>query len=283
MLGSFWDYNRHAGFGMIFNGPGERRISMKGKKWGKGISLGVFRCIRWLVKLFYPKIRLEGTENLPDGPCVVAGNHAQMNGPIACELYLPGDRAIWCAGEMMKLRDVPAYAYADFWSGKPKGVRWFYKGLSYVIAPLAVCVFNNAHTIAVYRDARGAGTFRNTVRRLEEGAKVVIFPEGKEKRNRIVNQFQDKFVDVARLYHKRTGKALPFVPVYVAPRLKTIYFGKPVRYRPEEPAGLERQRVAEALMRAVTELAEELPVHTVVPYDNIPSKRYPASKPQEAE
>ena len=283
MLGSFWDYNIHAGFGMIFNGPDERRSSMKQKKRRKGISSGVFRCIRWFVKRLYPRIRLEGTENLPDGPCIVAGNHAQMNGPIACELYLPGDRAIWCAGEMMKLWDVPAYAYADFWSGKPRGVRWFYKGLSYVIAPLAVCVFHNAHTIAVYRDARGAGTFRNTVRRLEEGAKVVIFPEGKGKRNRIVNQFQDKFVDVARLYHRRTGEALPFVPMYVAPRLKTLYFGKPVLYQPKEPAALERQRVVEALMQAVTDLAEGLPVHTVVPYDNIPTKHYPTNKPQEAE
>lgn len=256
---------------------------MKHQKEGTGFSRWVFRCIRWFVKLLYPKIKLVGTENLPDGPCVVAGNHAQMNGPIACELYLPGDRAIWCAGEMMHLRDVPAYAYADFWSGKPKRVRWFYKGLSYFIAPFSVCVFQNAHTIAVYRDARGAGTFRNTVRRLQAGAKVVIFPEGKERRNQIVNQFQDKFVDVARLYYKQTGHALPFVPVYVAPRLKTLFFGKPVLYRPGEPAALERRRVAEALMQAVTELAERLPLHTVVPYDNIPVKQYPTNKPQEAE
>lgn len=256
---------------------------MKQRKRKGRVSYVVFRFIRWLVKLLYPKIKLEGTENLPDGPCIVAGNHAQMNGPIACELYLPGRRAIWCAGEMMKLRDVPAYAYDDFWRDKPKGIRWFYKALSYCIAPLSVCVFNNAHTIAVYRDARGAGTFRKTVRCLEEGAKVVIFPEGREKRNQIINQFQDKFVDTARLYYKRTGKTLPFVPMYVAPRLKTLYFGKPVFYRNGGQAGLERRRVTEALMQAVTELAEDLPVHTVVPYDNIPSRRYPTNKPQEAE
>ena len=33
----------------------------------------VFRVIRWLVWLFSPKYQLEGTENLPDEPCVIVG------------------------------------------------------------------------------------------------------------------------------------------------------------------------------------------------------------------
>ena len=56
---------------------------------------------------------------------------------------IPGDHAVWCNAEMMHLKEVPDYAYRDFWSLKPKAVRWFYRLLSYVIAPLSVCVFNN--------------------------------------------------------------------------------------------------------------------------------------------
>ena len=96
---------------------------------------GLYRVIRWFVWQLSPKYRLEGTENLPDEPCVIVGNHSQMFGPIAGELYIPVKHDVWCAGEMMHLKEVPAYAYRDFWSGKPKTVRWLYKIFSYAVAP----------------------------------------------------------------------------------------------------------------------------------------------------
>lgn len=239
-----------------------------------------FRILRRLVLLFYPKIGIEGVENLPDEPCVIVANHTQMNGPIVCELYLPNDRAIWCASPMMYLKEVPAYAYQDFWSAKPKAVRWFYKLLSYVIAPLSVCVFNNAHTIPVFRDTRLITTFRRSMERLDEGANVVVFPECAQPHNQIVNTFQEKFIELARLYYKRTGKELCFVPMYIAPKLKTMYLGAPVRYDSKAPTAEERRRICECMMERITEMAVKLPRHTVVPYSNMPKKQYPMNIPE---
>lgn len=241
----------------------------------------LYKCIKGLVKLFYPRIRVSGTEHLPAEPCILVGNHSKMNGPIACELYIPGKHAIWCAGQMMVLKEVPAYAYQDFWSGKPKWSQWFYKLLSCIIAPFSVCVFNNAHTIPVYHDNRALGTFKKTVAALQEGASVVIFPEKAEDYNHILCQFQDKFIDVAKLYYKRTGKALDFVPLYIAPALKTMYLGEPIRFCPENPMAEERQRICDYLMASITDIAVSLPEHTVVPYRNIPKKDYPTNIPKE--
>ena len=92
----------------------------------------LFRAIKYLVRLFYPKIEVVGMENLPDEPVVIVGNHTQMHGPIACELYLPDNCYTWCAGQMMKLKEVPSYAYEDFWHLKPKWIRWFFKIVSYL-------------------------------------------------------------------------------------------------------------------------------------------------------
>ena len=160
----------------------------------------LYRIIKWLVWLFYPKMEVVGTENLPEEPAVIVGNHTQMNGPIACELYFPGNRYTWCAGQMMQLKEVPGYAFQDFWSRKPKWTHPFYKALSYLIAPLSVCVFNNADTIPVYRDARIITTFKKTVTRLTEGASIVVFPEHDVAYNHIVYEFQDRFIEVAKLY-----------------------------------------------------------------------------------
>lgn len=241
----------------------------------------IYRGIKWLVRVCYPRMEVVGAENLPEGPAVIVGNHAQMNGPIACELYLPGEHDTWCAGEMMNLKEVPAYAYRDFWSQKPWYSRWFYRLLSYVIAPLSVCVFNNANTIGVYHDSRIISTFKNTVKRLQAGSRVVIFPEHDAPYNQILCEFQDRFIDVAKLYYKKTGRALSFVPLYIAPKLKTMYFGNPIQFAPDAPIAEERRRICDYLMQEITEIAVSLPEHTVVPYRNIPKKLYPSNIPKE--
>ena len=89
-----------------------------------------------MIRLFYRKPRFEGTENLPDEPCVILGNHTQMNGPIISELYFPGKNSIWCAGQMMHWGEVAEYAFTDFWSFKPKIFHPFFRLLSWIITPL---------------------------------------------------------------------------------------------------------------------------------------------------
>lgn len=241
----------------------------------------LYQFIRGLVKLFYPKTEVVGTETLPEEPLIVVANHAQMNGPIANELYFPGDKYIWCAGEMMHMKEVPAYAYKDFWSRKPKYIRWFYKLLSYVIAPLSVCVFTNAHTIAVYHDMRLISTFRETVEKLLAGSRVIIFPEHDVPHNHILCEFQDKFIDIAKTYYKKTEKELAFVPMYIAPTLKKMYLGTPIRFDSSASIKEERKRICDHLMNEITGIACNLPEHTVVPYNNIPKKDYPLNIPKE--
>lgn len=237
----------------------------------------LYKVARWLLWFFYRDYRVEGEENLPEGPAVIVGNHSQMHGPIACEFYFPGYHHTWCAGQMMKLKDVPAYAYEDFWSQKPPLCRPFYKLLSYLIAPLAVLVFTNANTIPVYRDRRIAITLKRTIRKLQEGARVVIFPEEDKKYNAILYQFQEGFVDVARLYQKCADSGLPFVPLYIAPNLKTMYIGKPIYFDSAAPIDEERERICTYLMEEITRIARSLPTHKVVPYRNIPKRLYPTN------
>lgn len=235
----------------------------------------------WEIKRCVNLFGGHGAENLPSEPVILVGNHSQMHGPIAVELYCPGSHCTWCAGQMMHLKEVPGYAFQDFWSQKPKWTHPGYKLLSYVIAPVSVCVFNNANTIPVYRDARIISTFKKTVNALMEGTSVVVFPEHDVKYNHILYDFQDKFIDVARLYGKKSGKALNFVPMYIAPNLKKIYFGKPIPFCPANPMAEERERICTYLMRQITEIACGLPEHIVVPYRNIPKKYYPSNIPKE--
>lgn len=236
----------------------------------------------WLVWVFYPKTTVEGQENLPEEASIIVGNHSQANGPIVAELYFPGKRSIWCAGQMMSVKEVPDYAYHDFWDEKPKALKPLFRLLSYIIAPFAACVMRCGDTIAVYRDTRIINTFRDTVKKLQAGNHIIIFPECKKGYNQILCRFQENFVDVAKLYYKRTGTELNFVPMYLAPKLRKIYFGKPIRFNAQAPIAEERHRICQALMDSITEIAEGLPEHIVVPYPNIPKKDYKTNHSTEA-
>ena len=238
----------------------------------------IFKIVRWLVRLFYGKTDIVGIENLPEKDAVIVANHTQMNGPIVGELFMPENCYIWCAGQMMKMKEVPQYAFTDFWSQKPKWTHPFFKALSYIIAPLASCLFNNARTIAVYRDNRVLSTFRESVNMLKCGANLLIFPEKDETYNNILYKFQENFIDVARLYYKKTGTELTFVPMYVAPKLKKMYIGKGIKFNSQNDIADERTKIAQYLADEITEIARNLPEHIVIPYRNIPKKNYLTNK-----
>lgn len=244
----------------------------------KKISRYIYKFVVWFLKIIYKKYEFVGLENVPNEPVIFVGNHSQTHGPLVSELYFPFEIRTWCAGEMMKLKEVPAYTYKDFWSDKPKSVRWFYKISSYLIAPLSVILFNNTKTIPVYHDTRILKTFKSTLSNLQEGKSILIFPEYREKHNHIVCDFQKKFVDVAKMYYNKYGKCLNFVPFYLAPELREIHFAKPITYCPDNDIHDERNRICEYLMETITETATSLPIHTVVPYRNVDKKQYPKNK-----
>ena len=237
----------------------------------------IFPYLLRFVKWVYPTYTVEGRDNRPQEPCLIIGNHAQIHGPVACELYFPDKRFTWCAAEVKDMKTAQPYAYEDFWSKKPASVRWLFKGLSYVVAPLLVYIHVNARTIGVYHDHRVMTTFRETIRHLEEGDNIVVFPEKAVENNNILCQFQEGFVDTARLYFRRTGKRLAFVPMYVAPSLHKLYLGAPVYYNEETPMEEERRRICAEMTQRITDMAKSLPRHTVTPYLNVPKKEYPSN------
>lgn len=115
---------------------------------------------------------------------------------------------------------------------------------------------------------------------LSEGEHIVIFPEHDVKHNHIVYDFQDRFIDVARMYYRKSGVELSFVPLYIAPNLKKLCYGKPIKFDHTAPIEDERRRICDYLMNEITSIAESLPEHTVVPYRNIRKKDYPSNKSQ---
>lgn len=239
----------------------------------------LYRIIYKIVSLVYPKIEIIGKENIPAEACIIVGNHCQMHGPICVELNFPGNRYTWCVGQLMNKKEAQAFAFMDFWSHKPKYSRWFFKILSHVAAPLIALVLSSAQTIPVYRDNRAVATFKITAKCLAEGATIFIFPEHAVPHNNVISDFQDRFIDVAKLHHKRTGHEICFVPMYLSPELHKLCIGKPTRFNSAAPLDEERQRIRHYLMDEASRMGLSLPPHTVIPFRPGSKKDYPKNTP----
>ncbi len=120
----------------------------------------IYKILYFFINLFFRPMKTVGLENLPDEPVILVGNHSQMNGPLYSELRLDIPHETWCAGPLMHWKEAADYAFADFWSFKPRWTHPFYRLLSFLITPIAVCLFNNAHTIPVFHDVRLRQTYR---------------------------------------------------------------------------------------------------------------------------
>lgn len=238
-----------------------------------------FRFAVKIIKLFYRKRKYIGIENLPEEPCIIIGNHSQIHGPLTTEIYYPRKKAIWCTWEMRELKEVPKYAQTIFWPNKRKGTRWFYKLLSYIIAPIASYALSRADTLPVYRDKRLIVTLKKSLTALNNGEDVVIFPETDDGYNNIINELQEGFLQVAKFYYSKYKKELNIVPMYNAATLKTVIFGKPIKFDSTKPVEEQNTKVLNYLKEELTKIALSLPRHKVIPFLNRCSKKdYPYSK-----
>ena len=240
----------------------------------KGFSYGCYKIVRKLLLTFYPKIKFYNLEKLPEDPCVIIANHCQITGAFSCDLFFPGEKAIWCAGEMCHKEQVADFALKDFFKYKPEKLKWLYKFQAWALKPILPFLFNNSSTIPVYRGFEVARTFNNTIKALEEGKNVIIFPESFDEYNNIVNKFHEGFVDIGKMYYNKTGKALAFAPMYLAPKLKSAYMEDPIYYDPSCSVKDERKRLCAYLEDTITAKGRSLPKHKVIPHNNIPKKQY---------
>ena len=255
-----------------------RNNKVKNSKKTKKRKNWLFKFLSKIVSGIYGKKKLVGLENIPTEPAIIVGNHAQIHGPLSAELKFPYKKSIWCIGALMNMKEAPAYAMDDFFKYKSKKPLWFYKMLAYISAVVSVYMYKHADVIGVYKDLRGITTFKKSLRAIKDGDHIIIFPECHTEFNEIVNEFQTKFVDLARLYFKDSGKEISFVPMYNAAKLKTIVFGKPIKFDSSAPIDEQRKTVCDYLKNQITIMAKELPEHTVIPYANISKKKYPKSK-----
>lgn len=186
--------------------------------------------MRFLYKLFYD-FRIEGAENIPqDKPVVLASNHRSYADPVI--LTMP-----------MKL-PVSYMAKEELFKNKLFG--WFIRKLG---------------AFPVVRGSGDMSVIDDSIRILESGRNLVIFPEGTRSKDGRVGKGK---TGVALIAAKSGADVVPCGIIFEGEKLRfrsklTLRFGKPIKAE-ELAVGDDRNElkaVKKRIMSAITELVEQ--------------------------
>ncbi len=227
--------------------------------------------IRALLALLRPFFRheLKGVENIQqddDNPIVFLCNHGELYGPIACMLNIPVPIRPWSISEMVVDKDeVAAYVHKYTISRQkwlPEKLKW---PIANLIGPLSVWVMGQLESIPVYRNKLRElmKTFTLSVEAMEAGDNLLIFPEnpdgveqGKGYERQGVGEMFRGFAMLAPIYYNKTGKRCRFLPMFAHKNARTMSFGTAIAYDPDTPPNEERDRIVDAVVRQMQEMAE---------------------------
>ena len=170
-----------------------------------------------LVRCFIPKLRPEWEVPYDGAPCVFVANHDRALGPLemATRFPLRENTHIWIYDAPLHRKTTPAYVRQDHWWNENGRLAPLWNAVippvvSWVLPPILRSVPN----VPVYHDARAVTTVKESLRLLQAGKNIVIFPEiptgfGEHDPEKI----NEGWLMLLSMYEKRTGRPLKVWPV----------------------------------------------------------------------
>jgi 1-acyl-sn-glycerol-3-phosphate acyltransferase len=213
-----------------------------------------------LVRGYFVRSRAFIAEAPCEAPVIFIANHEQSFGPVAAMASLPKPLLPWVAHQITDRRLCPPYLEDDFVRPEVRLLPPLSTILARIIGRICVRIMHDIAAIPVYRQSRRiAETILQSVRRLEQGKRLLIFPEMPNQRwNDILCEFDTGFVAVAKTFFERTRTAVCFIPVAVNRRMRSLRLGAPVIFDPTLTYHVERTRIREELKRRICALYLEM-------------------------
>jgi len=223
-----------------------------------------FKVIR---KIFF-RSTLRGRRHLAaGGPVIMVANHAGSLGPVSVITTVPVKTYPWVTHEVTDLQTVARRIQAYFLERELHLRPPVSEFLGRAIGRICVGLMKDIGAIPVYPKSRKmTSTFQLSLRLLGEGKNILVFAEDSRRPlNEAICEFGTGFIHLAKLYYRKTRKAIRFIPVAVNKKGRGILVGAPIRFDPTNPFPLERDRLKRELESSVSMLYRELEGHGLEP------------------
>lgn len=172
------------------------------------------RLARWTLRCLSP--RYEAKVEAPAQPTIYVCRHLNMHGPYTTLKWLPFQVHPFSLSvffdDETAIRHYREYTFSAR-RGK-KAPRFSLR--AWVLGKITVRLLRSFQAAPVFRDNRSISTIRQALKYLERGDSMIIWPD------KAYTQGYDQpcelysgFLYLGELYRMKTGRQLPFVPLYV--------------------------------------------------------------------
>ena len=218
-----------------------------------------FRCFKQFLKLFVRKPEIVSLGGKPEERAIVVSNHSAASGLLTLELYYPNFFIPWGTFEMCQnYRGRFRYLNTVYYRQKKK----YPAPVSFVFAAVAAAVtrgvYKGMQLLPSYPDARLLGTIRKSVRILDEGKSVLIFPEdSSDGYKELLTEYYAGFVFLAKTYRRLRGVDLPVYNCYFHKKKRLLIIDRPVYLKELFDRGMNEHEIAAFFKDRVNALARE--------------------------
>jgi 1-acyl-sn-glycerol-3-phosphate acyltransferase len=213
-----------------------------------------------LVKLFIP--RLEVQWEVPDDgePCIFVANHERATGPLemAANFPLRQQSHIWIYAAPLSRKTTPEYVRQDhWWDENGKLAPLWNAVIPPIVSLILPPILRSAPHVPVYHDGRAATTMKESLRLLQSGKNLVIFPEiptgfGEHDPEKI----NEGWLMMLPMYEKRAGKSLKIRPVRLDLAEKRMIIRAPFGMNPDVPLRDQVPELSRKVLQGIFESEE---------------------------
>jgi 1-acyl-sn-glycerol-3-phosphate acyltransferase len=191
----------------------------------------VWRVLQWIcqtVFAFWLEFRARGIENLPSGPALLIANHQSFLDPLLIGLPLQRPVSFLARDTLFKV-------------------------------PVIGWILRSTYVMPIRRESAGTESLRVSLKRLEDGYLVGVFPEGTRSRDGRLGPMKPGFVALVRRAQvplipvavSGAFEAMPRGAVLLRPRRVRVVFGTPISV--DELAAFQGRGSEAGLVSLVTE------------------------------
>lgn len=186
-------------------------------------------------------------------PLILVCNHIGSYGPVSIISALPSKLYPWVAHEVTEIRKVARHLQREFTELELKLRPPLSIWLARLIGRICVAIMRSIEAIPVYAGSRRIRkTLERSLELLLRGKTLLVFPEDKDRPiNEVLGEFNTGFLNIARMYYRRTRKLIRFIPVAVNEKVKAIRIGKPIRFDFRLPFLQEKRRLKRRLQEEI--------------------------------
>ena len=191
-----------------------------------------YRFISPVIRLFIPRLRVSWEVPFDGEPAVFICNHERATGPLEMAVNFPlrADSHIWIYAAPLSRETTPDYVRQDhWWREDGKLAPLWDKIIPPVVALILPPILRSVPHVPVYHDGRAATTMKESLRLLQQGKHLVIFPEiptgfGQHDTEKI----NEGWLMLMPMYEKRTGKPLKIWPIHLDFPEKVMRISAPI-------------------------------------------------------